>query len=99
MPWIYNLANYDQKYTNMIIYVGFDQSDNTLILRDFALPFDVWYHVNAQSSAHVYLRIPGLKNLNDIPQDLQHIALLIVRSHHKLSITDTKTVSVIYTFA
>ena len=39
-----------------IIYMGKDKFENEELIK-YALPHDIWFHVDEMSSAHVYLRM------------------------------------------
>ncbi|EKX45590.1 hypothetical protein GUITHDRAFT_94590, partial [Guillardia theta CCMP2712] len=40
-----------------LLYMGKDKYENDDLIK-FAWPEDVWYHVDKESSAHVYIRLP-----------------------------------------
>ena len=42
-----------------LLYMGKDKYENDDLIK-FAWPEDVWYHVDKESSAHVYIRLPRL---------------------------------------
>lgn len=41
------------------IYMGKDKHENEHLIK-YGWPEDVWFHVDDLSSAHVYLRLPGI---------------------------------------
>jgi len=49
-----------------VIYMGKDKFENESLI-EYSFPHDVWFHVDGLSSAHVYLRLEGLRNIRDIP--------------------------------
>ena len=52
-----------------IIYMGRDKFENEELIK-FALPIDIWFHVEELSSAHVYLRLPEGGSVDDIPKEV-----------------------------
>ncbi len=48
-----------------IIYMGLDKFENEELIRS-GLIEDVWFHVDALSSAHVYLRLNKDQRLEDV---------------------------------
>lgn len=40
-----------------MLYMGKDKVENEELIK-FAWPEDIWYHVDKESSAHVYIRLP-----------------------------------------
>jgi predicted ribosome quality control (RQC) complex YloA/Tae2 family protein len=59
------------------IYMGKDKYENEELIK-WALPIDVWFHVEDLSSAHVYLRLPEGITLDNIPKEaLQECAQLV----------------------
>jgi len=50
----------------MTLYMGFDKHENEELIR-WGWPEDVWFHVDNESSAHVYLRLKKGETLDDIP--------------------------------
>ncbi|RTG88722.1 uncharacterized protein DC041_0010460 [Schistosoma bovis] len=48
------------------IYMGEDKHENDELIR-WGWPEDVWFHVDALSSAHVYLRLKEGETLDDVP--------------------------------
>ena len=101
MPWVIEPSKYyGEKYANVIIYSGLDKHDNTEIIKEYVLPNDVWFHADKnEHSAHVYLRIPGLKKLQDIPPELLNLTLIYFRRLHIKDRFDHKVINIMYTFA
>jgi predicted ribosome quality control (RQC) complex YloA/Tae2 family protein len=52
-----------------MIYMGRDKEENEVLIK-YGWPEDVWFHVDNFSSAHVYLRMPDGKTINDIPPSI-----------------------------
>eukprot|EP00871_Galdieria_phlegrea_P002645 jgi/Galph1/3381/GphlegSOOS_G2019.1 len=52
-----------------IIYMGKDKFENERLLQ-YGWEEDVWFHVDKHSSAHVYLRLPPGKTIEDIPSSI-----------------------------
>jgi len=52
-----------------IIYVGKDKHENEELIK-WGWPEDIWFHVDKLSSAHVYLRMPEGKSIDDIHHDV-----------------------------
>ena len=57
------------KYPNAVIYMGKDKTENEELI-EYSFPKDVWFHVDNYSSAHVYLRLEDIEELEDIPPEL-----------------------------
>ena len=49
------------------VYMGKDKFENEDLLK-YGWPEDVWFHVDGLSSAHVYLRMPPGRTIEDIPR-------------------------------
>jgi len=62
------------------LYMGKDKYENEELIR-YALPHDVWFHVDALSSAHVYLRLPEGTNIEDIYQEALEDAAQLVKAN------------------
>lgn len=73
----------------------FDSSDEDLIR--WGWPEDVWFHVDKESSAHVYLRLKPEETLDDIPSSVLDDCAQLVKAN---SIKGNKlnNINVIYTF-
>jgi predicted ribosome quality control (RQC) complex YloA/Tae2 family protein len=52
-----------------VIYAGKDKYENEELIR-YALPMDVWLHVDKYSSPHFYLRLPEGMDWEAIPEPL-----------------------------
>ncbi|EFN51711.1 hypothetical protein CHLNCDRAFT_12853, partial [Chlorella variabilis] len=59
---------------------GLDKYENEDLIAN-ALPHDIWFHVDALSSAHVYLRLPEGKTMADIPKDTLEDACQLVKAN------------------
>ncbi|XP_056619805.1 coiled-coil domain-containing protein 25 [Triplophysa dalaica] len=51
------------------IYMGKDKYENEDLIK-YGWPEDIWFHVDKLSSAHVYLRMPKGKTMEDIPKEV-----------------------------
>ena len=47
---------FESEQKDAIIYMGKDKFENEELIK-YALPHDIWFHVDTMSSAHVYLRM------------------------------------------
>ena len=63
-----------------IIYMGKDKFENESLIA-YGLPLDIWFHVDALSSAHVYLRLPENSeySLDNIPKDVLEECMQLVK--------------------
>lgn len=59
---------------------GADKYENEHLIRH-ALPLDVWFHVDALSSAHVYLRLPEGVGMEAIPAETLEDCLQLVKAN------------------
>ena len=60
-----------------LLYMGKDKYENEDLIR-YALPHDIWFHVDNLSSAHVYLRLPLGVEMDTIdPEALEDAAQLV----------------------
>ncbi|KAK9845265.1 hypothetical protein WJX81_001594 [Elliptochloris bilobata] len=75
--------------------MGRDKIENEDLIR-YGLPLDVWFHVDDLSSAHVYLRLPAGRSIDDIPTDTLEDCAQLVKAN---SIQGNKaaSVDVVYT--
>jgi hypothetical protein len=80
---------------NYIIYMGKDKYENEELLK-YALPIDLWFHVEDMSSAHVYLRLPEGVTIDKIPEEILEECFQIVKDNSRDGRKKEK-VSVIYT--
>jgi len=80
---------------NYTIYMGKDKYENEELIK-YALPIDVWFHVEDFSSAHVYLRLPENITVDEIPKDILYECCQIVKDNSKDGRKKEK-VSVCYT--
>ncbi|ELP87903.1 coiled-coil domain containing protein, putative [Entamoeba invadens IP1] len=62
-----------------IVYVGIDKYENEELIK-CALPQDIWFHVDSESSAHVYLRLKDKDTLDTIPEDTLEDCCQLVKS-------------------
>ncbi|KAM8832091.1 coiled-coil domain-containing protein 25 isoform 2-T2 [Spinachia spinachia] len=51
------------------IYMGKDKYENEDLIK-YGWPEDIWFHVDKLSSAHVYLRLPKGRTIDDIPSEV-----------------------------
>jgi hypothetical protein len=63
-----------------LLYMGRDKVENEELIRH-ALPHDVWFHVDALSSAHVYLRLPEGATLDSIDEEVLEDAAQLVKAN------------------
>eukprot|EP00244_Chara_vulgaris_P013374 TRINITY_DN756_c0_g1_i10.p1 TRINITY_DN756_c0_g1~~TRINITY_DN756_c0_g1_i10.p1 ORF type:complete len:215 (+),score=54.11 TRINITY_DN756_c0_g1_i10:275-919(+) len=77
------------------IYMGLDKFENEELIK-YGLPEDVWFHVDKLSSAHVYLRLPKGKVIEDISSEVLEDCAQLVKAN---SIQGNKinNVDVVYT--
>lgn len=77
------------------IYMGRDKFENEDLIK-YGLPHDVWFHVDDLSSAHVYLRLPLDRTVDDIPADILEDCAQLVKAN---SIQGNKlnNIDVVYT--
>lgn len=78
-----------------VIYMGKDQQENEELIQN-ALPTDVWFHVDALSSAHVYLRLTKDQKIQDVPAEIVEDCCQLVKAN---SIEGCKrpSVKIVYT--
>lgn len=50
---------------SVICYMGRDKYENEKLIK-YGWPEDIWFHVDNHSSAHVYVRMPKGKGLDDL---------------------------------
>ena len=75
--------------------MGKDKFENEDLIK-FGWSNDVWFHVENQSSAHVYLRLPNDMEWDNIPQDLL-IDLAQLTKANSIQGSKLNNISVIYT--
>lgn len=80
-----------------VIYMGKDKYENEDLIK-YSFPKDVWFHVENLSSAHVYLRLDGLQDLDSIPDKLLEEMCQLTK-FNSIEGSKKKEVGVIYTFA
>ncbi|KAL0220141.1 hypothetical protein P9112_005794 [Eukaryota sp. TZLM1-RC] len=66
MYFFCSVANDGIEYT---IYSGRDKIENETLIR-YAWDVDWWFHVSEMSSAHIYLRLPDDKTIDQVPQEV-----------------------------
>uniref|UniRef100_A0A096M3T4 Coiled-coil domain-containing protein 25 n=1 Tax=Poecilia formosa TaxID=48698 RepID=A0A096M3T4_POEFO len=66
MVFYFTSAVVDPPFT---IYMGKDKYENEDLIK-YGWPEDIWFHVDKLSSAHVYLRMPKGKTIDDIPPEV-----------------------------
>lgn len=54
-----------QSDPSVICYMGRDKYENEELIK-FGWPEDIWFHVDKHSSAHVYVRMPKGKGMDDL---------------------------------
>jgi len=59
---------------------GKDKFENEDLIAH-SLPCDIWFHVDNLSSAHVYLRLPEGKTMEDIPEETLEDACQLVKAN------------------
>lgn len=64
----------------MEIFMGDDKHENEELIK-WGWPEDVWFHVDALSSAHVYLRLRPGQNLDDIPTAVLDDCVQLVKAN------------------
>ncbi|RNF16759.1 coiled-coil domain-containing protein 25 [Trypanosoma conorhini] len=53
----------------LFCYMGRDKHENELLIK-YGWPEDIWFHVDNHSSAHVYLRMPKGKGIDDLTPEV-----------------------------
>ncbi|XP_076010979.1 coiled-coil domain-containing protein 25 [Genypterus blacodes] len=77
MVFYFTSAVVDPHYT---IYMGKDKYENEDLIK-FGWPEDVWFHVDKLSSAHVYLRMPKGRTIDDIPKEVLTDCVQLVKNN------------------
>lgn len=54
---------------SVICYMGRDKYENEELIK-FGWPEDIWFHVDKHSSAHVYVRMPKGKGMEDLTPEM-----------------------------
>ena len=78
-----------------VIYMGKDKFENETLIAN-SLPVDVWFHVDDLSSAHVYLRLPADKTIDDIPPETLEDCCQLVKANSIEGCKRSK-VNIVYT--
>lgn len=78
-----------------MLYMGKDKYENEDLIK-YGWPEDVWFHVDALSSAHVYARLPSGTTMDSMSEDVIRDACQLVKEN---SIEGCKkaSVTVVYT--
>ncbi|XP_054154495.1 coiled-coil domain-containing protein 25-like isoform X2 [Oppia nitens] len=79
----------------MTIFMGFDKHENEDLIR-WGWPEDLWFHVDKESSAHVYLRLRPGQTLDDIPSAVIDDCAQLVK-HNSIKGSKMNEVDVVYT--
>ena len=77
------------------VYMGKDKFENEDLLAN-GWPEDVWFHVDDLSSAHVYLRMPAGRTIDDIPAPVVKDCCQLVK-HNSIAGCKQASVHVVYT--
>ena len=81
-----------------IIYMGKDKYENEELIK-YALPHDIWFHVDDMSSAHVYLRMKiPIETYEELPQKAVSECAQLTKEN-SIEGCKKKGVTVIYTWA
>ena len=72
-----------------------DKFENETLIAN-SLPVDIWFHVDDLSSAHVYLRLPTYKTIDDIPADTLEDCCQLVKANSIEGCKRSK-VNIVYT--
>ena len=81
--------------TGHLLYMGKDKYENEdLIAHGF--PEDVWFHVSALSSAHVYVRMHEGEDFRSLPKEVVAEACALVK-HNSIEGCKREIVDVVYT--
>lgn len=54
---------------SVLCYMGRDKYENEELIR-WGWPEDIWFHVDSHSSAHVYVRMPPGKGMEDLTEEM-----------------------------
>jgi predicted ribosome quality control (RQC) complex YloA/Tae2 family protein len=54
---------------NVVCYMGRDKYENEELIK-WGWPEDIWFHVDDHSSAHVYVRMPRGKGMDDLTDEM-----------------------------
>jgi len=63
-----------------LLYMGRDKVENEDLIA-FGLPEDIWFHVDAMSSAHVYCRLTEGLTIDDIDDDTLEECCQLVKAN------------------
>ncbi|GJD07127.1 Coiled-coil domain-containing protein 25 [Galdieria sulphuraria] len=89
---VYFFTTHDTQY---IIYMGRDKFENEHLLQ-YGWEEDVWFHVDKHSSAHVYLRLPSGKTIDEIPSNILEDCAQLVK-YNSIEGNKLHSVVVVYT--
>ena len=87
----------NSKPETTVIYMGKDKYENEDLIK-YSFPKDVWFHVDDLSSAHVYLRLEDLEDIDAIPQELLDEMCQLTKAN-SIEGCKKKEVRIVYTFA
>eukprot|EP01027_Heterolobosea_sp_BB2_P014936 GEZU01021414.1.p1 GENE.GEZU01021414.1~~GEZU01021414.1.p1 ORF type:complete len:212 (-),score=90.11 GEZU01021414.1:1785-2420(-) len=54
---------------SLLVYMGKDKYENEELIK-YGWPEDIWFHVDDYSSAHVYVRLPKGKTIDDLSEEV-----------------------------
>uniref|UniRef100_A0A7S3JDV5 NFACT RNA-binding domain-containing protein n=1 Tax=Euplotes harpa TaxID=151035 RepID=A0A7S3JDV5_9SPIT len=77
--------------------MGKDKFENEDLIQ-YSFPKDIWFHVDDLSSAHVYLRLEGLDDIDKVPVDLLSEMCQLTKAN-SIEGSKKKEVAIVYTFA
>ena len=63
-----------------MLYMGRDKVENEDLIA-YGLPEDIWFHVDALSSAHVYVRLPEGLTIEDIDDETLEDCCQLVKAN------------------
>eukprot|EP01006_Ploeotia_vitrea_P063971 TRINITY_DN86655_c0_g1_i1.p1 TRINITY_DN86655_c0_g1~~TRINITY_DN86655_c0_g1_i1.p1 ORF type:complete len:208 (+),score=37.32 TRINITY_DN86655_c0_g1_i1:25-648(+) len=80
---------------SLVCYSGKNENENDDLIK-WGWPEDVWFHVEPHSSAHIYIRLPPPRTIDDLPIDVIEEAAQLCKAN---SIAGCKLndVKVVYT--
>ena len=59
---------FESELKDAVVYMGRDKYENEELIK-YALPHDIWFHVDSMSSAHVYLRMAvPIRSYEELPE-------------------------------
>ncbi|GAB1224196.1 hypothetical protein ENUP19_0180G0015 [Entamoeba nuttalli] len=78
-----------------LVYVGIDKYENEELIK-YALPNDLWFHVDSESSAHVYLRMKDGDTMETLPDEALEDCCQLVKSR-SIKGCKLRSVNIVYT--